>query len=73
MSKELKFDFNYEILPENFTQFDVSFKLIVVGDSGVGKSCLTNKATKNIFEENYNATIGFEFFNFNIKFGEKII
>ena len=73
MSKELKFDFNYEILPENFTQFDVSFKLIVVGDSGVGKSCLTNKATKNVFEENYNATIGFEFFNFNIKFGEKII
>ena len=73
MSKELKFDFNYEILPDNFTQFDISFKLIVIGDSGVGKSCLTNKATKNIFEENYNATIGFEFFNFNIKFGEKII
>ena len=73
MSKELKFDFNYEILPENYTQFDLSFKLIVIGDSGVGKSCLTNKATKNIFEENYNATIGFEFFTFNIKFGEKII
>ena len=73
MSKELKFDFNYEILPDNFTQFDISFKLIVIGDSGVGKSCLTNKATKNIFEENYNATIGFEFFNFNIKFGDKII
>ena len=73
MSKELKFDFNYEILPDNFTQFDISFKLIVIGDSGVGKSCLTNKATKNIFEENYNATIGFEFFNFNIKLREKII
>jgi len=73
MSKELQFDFSYEILPDNYTQFDLSFKLIVIGDSGVGKSCLTNKATKNIFEENYNATIGFEFFTFNIKLGEKII
>ena len=72
-SKELKFDFNYEILPDNFTQYDVSFKIIIIGDSGVGKSCLTTKATKNIFEETYSATIGFEFFAFNIKLDEKII
>ena len=48
-SRESKFDFNYEILPDNFTKYDISFKLIVIGDSGVGKSCLTTKATKNIF------------------------
>ena len=72
-SRESKFDFNYEILPDNFTKYDISFKLIVIGDSGVGKSCLTTKATKNIFEDAYTATIGFEFFNFNIKIGDKII
>ena len=66
-------EINYEILPEDYTQYDLSFKIIVIGDSGVGKSCLTNKATKNIFEESYNATVGFEFFSFNIKMFEKII
>jgi len=64
---------NYEILPDDYTQYDLSFKVIVIGDSGVGKSCLTNKATKNLFEESYNATVGFEFFTFNIKINEKII
>ena len=66
-------EINYEILPEDYTQYDLSFKIIVIGDSGVGKSCLTNKATKNIFEESYNATVGFEFFSFNIKMNDKII
>ena len=64
---------DYEILPDDYTQYDLSFKIIVIGDSGVGKSCFTNKATKNFFEEDYNATIGFEYFNFNIKLSDKII
>ena len=66
-------EIKYEILPDDFTQYDFSFKVIVIGDSGVGKSCLTNKATKNIFDEDYNATVGFEFFTFNIKIEKKII
>ncbi len=66
-------DINYEILPDDYTQYDLSFKIIVIGDSGVGKSSLTTKATRNIFEEAYNATVGFEFFTFNIKLNEKII
>ena len=64
---------DFEILPDDYTQYDLSFKIIVIGDSGVGKSCFTNKATKNIFEEDYNATIGFEFYNFNIRLHDKII
>ena len=58
---------NYEILPEDYPNYDLSFKVIVIGNSGVGKSCLSVKATKNIFTESYSATIGFEFFTFNIK------
>ena len=57
-------EYKWELLPDDYTKYDLSFKLIVIGDSGVGKSCLTNKATKNIFEESYNATVGFEFFSF---------
>ena len=40
---------------------------------GVGKSCLSIQATKNIFQNNYLATVGFEFFSFNCKIKEKII
>ena len=57
-------DIEYEILPEDHSSFDLSFKLIVIGDSGVGKSCLTNNAIKNTFEDSYNATVGFEFFTY---------
>ncbi len=66
-------DLKIEILPDDHTQYDLSFKLIVIGDSGVGKSCLTLKATKNTFENNYNATVGFEFFSFNVKIQDKIM
>ena len=66
-------DYKYELLPDDFTKYDLSFKLIVIGDSGVGKSCLTNKATKNIFEESYNATVGFQFFTFNIRMNGKVL
>ena len=62
-----------EILPDDYANYDLSFKLIVIGDSGVGKSCLTNKATKNVFETAYNTTIGFEFFSFNIKINDKVL
>ena len=66
-------DLKYEVLPEEFTDYDLTFKIIVVGDSGVGKSCLTMKGTKNHFEECYAPTVGFEFFIFNIKIDDKYI
>jgi small GTP-binding protein len=66
-------ELKYEVLPDDYTQYDLSFKVIVIGDSGVGKSCLTNKATKNEFLEDYNATVGFEFFTFNVRMFNKII
>ena len=40
---------------------------------GVGKSCLSIRASKQEFEKNYISTIGFEFFAFNVKIGEKVI
>jgi len=62
-----------ENLPEDYPQYDLSFKLIFIGDSGVGKSCLTSKAVKNTFEEYYQATVGFEFLTYNLKLNDKII
>ena len=66
-------DFKIELLPEDYPQYDLSFKLIFIGDSSVGKSCLTAKAVKNNFEEYYQATVGFEFLTFNMKVNDKVI
>ena len=66
-------DFKIEMLPDDYPQYDLSFKLIFIGDSGVGKSCLTTKAVKNNFEEYYQATVGFEFLTFNMQVNDKII
>ena len=62
-----------EVLPDDYNQYDLSFKMIVIGDAGVGKSCLTSKASKGIFEEAYSATVGFEFLVFNVKLNDKVI
>ena len=66
-------DFKVELLPEDYAQYDLSFKLIVIGDSGVGKSCLTTKAVKNNFEDYYQATVGFEFLTFNMRINDMVI
>jgi small GTP-binding protein len=60
-------DYKVDVLDQDPGDYDLSFKLIVVGDSGVGKSCLTIKATKNNFDSIYSPTIGFEFLTFFIK------
>ena len=39
----------------------------------MGKSCLSIQATKHKFEKNYLATVGFEFFSFNIKMKNTIV
>jgi small GTP-binding protein len=64
---------DYKILNEDFPSHDFNFKIIIIGDSGVGKSCLTMKATKNLFEKCYSSTIGFEFYTFNVKIKDKVI
>lgn len=40
------------------------FKLIIIGDTGVGKSCILTKLTKEEFRGEHNVTIGVEFGNY---------
>ena len=54
-------------------KYDINFKIIVIGNSGVGKSCLTLKATQGIFKEDFTSTLGFQFFSFHVKINDKII
>ena len=54
-------------LENGFSEFDLNFKIIIIGNSGVGKTCITNMATKNIFSNKYQATIGMEIFSLYVK------
>ena len=54
-------------------KYDYSFKMIVIGDAGVGKSCLTNRASKDKFLSDYSPTVGFEFLTFTTNIDNKII
>ena len=62
-----------EILSPDINVGDLTYKTIVIGDSGVGKSCLTVQAVHNKFEELYRATVGFEFMSFNIRINKVVI
>jgi Ras-related protein Rab-2A len=66
-------DLKCQVLSDDFPSFDLSFKLIIVGDSAVGKSCLSIKATRNYFEDFYSPTVGFEFLTFNVKVEDKTV
>ena len=66
-------EFTIELLPEDFAQYDISFKIIVIGDSSVGKSCLTTQAVRNNFVEFYQATVGFEFLTFNLRINSNVV
>ena len=41
--------------------YDILFKIILVGDTSVGKTNIINKYIKNEFREDFYATIGVEF------------
>jgi len=54
-------------------QADKKYKIIWVGDSGVGKTCLLTKALKNFFDQEIKSTLGFEYFNITINLKDKKI
>lgn len=43
-------------------------KVVILGDGGVGKSCLMNRFVSNQFDEHSFHTIGVEFLNKDIEF-----
>ena len=62
-------NFEYEKMCEvHVNEVDLSLKTILIGNSMVGKSALSEKICKNTFPEGYSATLGFEYYTlyFNI-------
>ena len=55
------------------TSQDELFKLIIIGDTGVGKSCLLSKVMDDKFNHEHSVTIGVEFGSFVLRMDGKII
>ena len=58
-----------EILGKNIKP-DLKFKVIVVGNMNVGKSCLALRATEGMFKENLGSTVPLSICSFNVKINE---
>ena len=54
-------------------QFDYNFKIVMIGDSGVGKSCILLRFADDKFNENFYATIGVDFRFKNLMIGDKSV
>ena len=58
---------------KTLTQHDWVFKISIIGDTSVGKSCLLKRITDNEFKETYELTIGVEFGSILFKCQDKIL
>lgn len=50
-----------------------TYKMIVIGSTNVGKTCLVLKALKNEYNDSCRSTLGFEFYNILAKIENKTI
>ena len=53
-----------EVLNPELNNCERIYKILVIGDSGVGKSCLTLQAIQNKFVDLNSSTVGFEIMSF---------
>lgn len=54
-------------------EHDHMFKLIIIGDTGVGKSCLMKRVMDDEFRQEHQVTIGVEFGSYGVRIDGKII
>ena len=55
------------------TYHDALYKIIIIGDSGIGKSCLLKRLMEDDFKEDHDVTVGVEFGSYLIKVEDKIL
>ena len=62
-----------EIIKDKNVKYDLNFKIIVLGNMGVGKSCLALRATEGVFKEKLGSTVPLSVNNFNVKINNTCI
>ena len=65
---------DFEILSQDYDgKHDHVFKIIIIGDSYVGKTSIINKIISGEFSENHSVTLIFESVPFFVKYKDKIL
>ena len=70
--KQKKKEDKIEVLGKE-VKADLKFKIIVVGNMSVGKSCLALRATEGVFKENLGSTLSLSINTFNVKINNTCI
>ena len=52
-------EYKIEVQNSDQGEADLCFKIVIIGDSAVGKTCLALRETKGIFESLYAPTVDF--------------
>ena len=58
----------FEIVKKGNKSYNLKYKIIIVGDPGVGKTCICVKHTKNSFANEYIQTYGYSNFISDLKY-----
>jgi ABC-type bacteriocin/lantibiotic exporter with double-glycine peptidase domain len=67
-------DLRHEVIIDRTqTYFDALFKIIIIGDSGIGKSCVLKRLIDDDFIDEHDVTVGVEFGSYLIKVEDKIL
>ena len=56
-----KFSHQNRLKSKSEMEFDYIFKYIIIGNSGVGKSCIVNRFIQDEYSDEIESTIGVEF------------
>ena len=62
----------YEII-KNDIYTELAFKIIIIGDSAVGKTSLSKRASKGYFTEDLSPTVGFDYNKVIVKYKNETI
>ena len=61
------------ITDKTISEQDHLFKIIIIGNTGVGKSCLLKRVMDNEFRNEHNVTIGVDFGFFIVRINGKVV
>jgi Ras-related protein Rab-1A len=66
-------DINRGITTQEYESYNYLIKVILIGDSGTGKTSIINRYINNIYTENYVCTIGVDFMAKNLLINDKMM